>query len=64
MVEEYIKIFHIFHIKLGIKDSECHLVLKHCSGLHRYIQTDMEFMDNSSLGSTYRYVLKIKKNFK
>jgi hypothetical protein len=39
MVSEYTNIFHTLRSKLGIKDSERHLVLKYHSGLHRYIQT-------------------------
>jgi hypothetical protein len=38
-VSEYTNIFHTLRSKLGIKDSERHLVLKYRSGLHRYIQT-------------------------
>jgi hypothetical protein len=41
-----------------------HLVLKYHGALHRYIQTEMEFLDISSLGATYRYVVKIEKKFK
>ena len=37
MVPEYTNKFHTLCIKLGIRDSEWHLVLKYCSGLHRYI---------------------------
>jgi hypothetical protein len=32
--------------------------------LHRYIQTKMEFLDISTLGMTYRYVVKIEHNIK
>jgi hypothetical protein len=39
MVLEYTNIFHTLCSKLGIKDSERHLVFKYHSGLHRYIQT-------------------------
>jgi hypothetical protein len=38
-LSEYTNIFHTLHSKLGIKDSEWHLVLKYRNGLHRYIQT-------------------------
>ena len=34
------------------------------SALHRYIQTEMEFLDISSLGEAYRYVVKIEKKLK
>jgi hypothetical protein len=37
---EYTNIFHTLCIKLGIKDSEGHLVLKYHNGLHRYIETE------------------------
>jgi hypothetical protein len=32
--------------------------------LHRYIQTEMDFLDISSLGASYRYAIKIEKKFK
>jgi hypothetical protein len=32
--------------------------------LHRYIQTEMDFLDISSLGVAYRYVVKTKKKFR
>jgi hypothetical protein len=40
------------------------MVLKYCGALHRYIQTKMEFMDISSLGVAYRYVVKFEQKFK
>jgi hypothetical protein len=49
---------------MGIKYSERHLVLKYRGALHRYIDTEMEFMDISSLGVTYRYVVKIEQKIK
>jgi hypothetical protein len=49
---------------MGIKDSERHLVLKYHGALHRYIQTEMDFLDISSLGVAYRYVVKIEQKFK
>jgi hypothetical protein len=63
MVSEYTNIFHTLRSKLGIKDSKRHLVLKYCSGLQRYIQTKMDFLDISSLGVAYRYAVKIEKKF-
>jgi hypothetical protein len=63
-VPEFTNIFHTLHTKLGIKDSERHLVLKYHSALHRYIQTEMEFLCISSLGATYRYVIKIENILK
>ena len=64
MVPEYTNKFHTLRTKLDIIDSERHLVLKYCSGLHRYIRTEMGFLDISTLGSTYRYAVKIEKKFK
>jgi hypothetical protein len=61
---EYTNIFHILHSNLGIKDSEQHLVLMYHCGLHRYIQTKMDFLDISSLGVSYRYAVKIYKKVK
>jgi hypothetical protein len=52
-VSEFINIFHTLRTKLGIKDSERHLVLKYCGALHRYIQTKMDFLNISSLGISY-----------
>jgi hypothetical protein len=39
-------------------------VLKYRGGLHRYIQEEMEFLDISSLGAAYRYVIKIEQKLK
>jgi hypothetical protein len=39
IVQYFTNIFHTLCTKLGIKDSERHLVLKYCGCLHRYIQT-------------------------
>jgi hypothetical protein len=64
VVPEFTNTFHTFHTKLGIKDSERHLVLKYRGALHRYIHTEMDFLDISSLGAAYRYVVKIEKKFK
>ena len=61
---DFINIFHSLRTKMGIKDSERHLVLKYHGALHRYIQTKMEFLNISSLGVAYRYVVKIKQNLK
>jgi hypothetical protein len=40
------------------------LVLKYRGALHRYIQTEMDFLNISSLGVAYRYVVKIEQKFK
>ena len=63
-VHELMNLFHTLCTKLGIKDSEKHLVLKYHSCLHRYIQEEMEFLDISSLGTTNRYATKIEQKFK
>jgi hypothetical protein len=63
-VSEFTNTFHTLPTKLGIKDSERHLVLKYHGALHRHIQTEMDFLDISSLSVAYRYVVKIKKKFK
>jgi hypothetical protein len=63
-VSEFTNTFHTLHTKLGIKDSERHLVLKYHGALHRYIQTKMDFLNISSLGVAYRYVVKIEQKFR
>jgi hypothetical protein len=63
-VLEFTNTFHTLCTKLGIKDSERHLVLKYREALHKYIQTEMDFLDISSLGYAYRYVVKIEQKFK
>jgi hypothetical protein len=50
---EFTNIFLTLCTKMGIKDSERHLVLKYRGALHRYIQTEMEFLDISSLSAAY-----------
>jgi hypothetical protein len=57
---EYIDIFHTLCLMLGIRDSEQNLVLKYHSGLHRYIQMEMDLLDISSIGIAYRYKVKIE----
>jgi hypothetical protein len=52
-VPDFTNIFHTLRTKLGIKDSERHLVLKYRNVLHRYTQTEMEFLDILSLGVAY-----------
>jgi hypothetical protein len=63
-VHELTNLFHTLGTKLIIKDSEKHLVLKYHICLHRYIQEEMEFLDISSLGTTYQYAAKIEQKFK
>jgi hypothetical protein len=64
IVPDFTNIFHTLRTKLGNKDSEHHLVLKYCGCFHRYIQTEIGFLDITSLGMTYRYVVNIKHKFK
>jgi hypothetical protein len=61
---EFKNTLHTLHTNLGIKYSEQHLALKYHGALHRYIQNEMEFLDISSLGSAYRYAVKIEHKFK
>jgi hypothetical protein len=61
---EFTNIFHTLSTKLGIKYSERHIVLKYRDVLHRYIQAEMDFLDISSLGVAYRYVIKIEQKLK
>jgi hypothetical protein len=62
-VSEFTNTFHTLRTKLGIKDSERNLILKYRGALHRYIQTEMDFLNISSLGVAYRYVVKIEQKF-
>jgi hypothetical protein len=63
-VPDFTNIFHTLRTKMGIKYWKRHLVLKYRGSLHRYIQTEMEFLDISSLGAAYRYVVKIEQKLK
>jgi hypothetical protein len=45
IVSEFTNNFHTLRTKMGIKDFERHLVLKYYGALHRYIQTEMEFLN-------------------
>ena len=63
-VSEYTNNFHTLRTKLSIKDSERYLILQYRSGIHQYIRTEMDFLDISSLGSAYRYVVKIEEKFR
>ena len=42
-VPEFTNLFHTLRTKLGIKDSEQHLILKYRGCLHKYIQEEIEF---------------------
>jgi hypothetical protein len=63
-VLELTNVLHTLHTNMGITYSERHLVLKYRGGLHRYIQTEMDFLDISSLGAAYRYAIKIEQKIK
>jgi len=49
------------HAKFGIKDFERHLVAKYPSGLPKYIQTKIDFLDMFLLGDSYHYVVNIEE---
>jgi hypothetical protein len=59
-VSEFKNTFHTLHAKMGIKYFERHLILKYHRALHGYIQIEMDFLNISSLGASYRYVFKIE----
>jgi hypothetical protein len=40
------------------------MVLKYQDSMHRYIETEMDFLDISSLGAAYRYAINIKQKLK
>eukprot|EP00253_Pinus_taeda_P034580 PITA_34580 len=61
---EFTNIFHTLHTKLGIKDSEQHLILKYHGCQHKYIQEEIEFLNISLLGTAYLYAVKIEQKFK
>jgi hypothetical protein len=46
----------------GYQRLERHWVLKYRGDLHRYIQTEMDILDISSLSDAYRYVVKMSRN--
>ena len=52
-------LFHTLRTKLGIKDSERHLVLKYHGCLHKHIQEEMDFLHITSLGTAYCYATEI-----
>ena len=63
-VHKLTNLFHTLCTKLGIKYLEIHLVLKYRSCLHRHMQEEMEFLDITSLGTTYHYAARIEQKFK
>lgn len=60
---DYNNIFHTLCSNVGNKYFEQHLFLKHQSGLHRYIKTDMDFID-IPLGVIYLYFFKLEQKLK
>jgi len=40
------------------------LILKYRGCLHKYIQEEIEFLNISSLGTAYRYAVKVEQKFK
>jgi hypothetical protein len=64
IVSKFTNTFHTLCTKIGIKDFEQNLVLKYRGALHRYIQTEMDFLNISSLGASYQYAVKIEKKFR
>lgn len=63
-VQDYTNTFHSLSAKLGINDSEKHRILKYRSGLHRYIQTEMDFLNIETLATAYKYATKIEEKSK
>jgi len=63
-VSKFTNLFHTLRTKLGIKDTEQHLILKYRGCLHKYIQEEIEFLNISSLGTAYRYAVKVKQKFR
>ena len=64
IVSKLTNTFHTLRINMGIKDSKWHLVPKYYGALHRYIQTEMDFLNISSLGYAYWYAIKIEHKFR
>jgi hypothetical protein len=52
-VSQFTNTFHTLCTKMGIKDYERHLVLTYRMTVQRYIQTERDFLDISSLGAAY-----------
>jgi len=63
-VPEFTNLFHTLRTKLGIKDTEQHLILKYRGCLHKYIQEEIQFLNISLLGAAYRYAIKVEQKFK
>eukprot|EP00253_Pinus_taeda_P033112 PITA_33112 len=63
-VPKFTNRFHTLCTKLGIKDSEKHLILKYRGCLHKYIQEEIQFLNIPSLGAAYWYAVKVEQKFK
>ena len=63
-VPEFTNLFHTLRTKLGIKDSEQHLILKYRGCLHKYIQEEIQFLSIPLLGAAYRYAVKVEQKLK
>ena len=63
IVSEYTNNFHTLRTKLGIKDYERHLILKYRSGLHWYIQTEMDSSTSLHLDPLIGMLSKSRRNF-
>ena len=63
-VPEFTNLFHTLRLKLGIKDSEQHLILKYRGCLHKYIQEEIQFLNIPSFGAACRYAVKVEQKFK
>ena len=59
-VENYTNTLHTLTSKLGIEYSKKHRILKYHSGLHRYIQNEMELLNIGTLQTTFKYGVKIE----
>jgi hypothetical protein len=63
-VLEFTNHYHTLRTNIGIKESEWNFVAKYHEAWHMYIQTEMDFLDISSLGVAYKYVVKIEQKFR
>ena len=63
-VHELINFLHTLCTKLGIKDSERHFLLKYHGYLNKFIKEEMDFLEITLLGTTYRYGAKIEHKIK
>jgi hypothetical protein len=61
-VPEFTNTFHTLHTKLGIKDTQRHLVLKYHGALHRYIQLKWIFWTSHHSVLLINMLLKSSRN--